>query len=84
MQKSTTFTPGAEVNTTASTELRLGPGSNYPALTDLTSNAAGVILQHQLDGVLAKGDYWWKVDFTGTIGWVAEKTLRTTVILNNR
>lgn len=84
MQKSTTFTPGAEVNTTASTELRLGPGSNYPALTTLTSNAAGVILQHQLDGVLAKGDYWWKVDFAGTFGWVTEKALRTTAILNRR
>jgi len=77
MQKSTRFAANEVARTLSQTEVRLGPGTNYAALTLLPANSLGVILSHfnSLDGVLAKGFFWWKVDFGGTVGWVAEENL---------
>ncbi len=33
------------------------------------------MVSHQLNGVYAKGYYWWKCNFSGTIGWIAESLL---------
>jgi hypothetical protein len=43
----------------------------------LPADASGVVLAHPLNGVLAKGSYWWKVDFGEVIGWVKEESLAT-------
>lgn len=76
-EKSKTYAAGDRVKTLAETTLRLGPGSNYPPLATLGANAEGIILAHfnQLDGVLAKGSYWWKAAFGNATGWVAEEAL---------
>jgi uncharacterized protein YraI len=70
------FPSGALIQTTQSANLRLGPGTNYAVLAALPAGAAGKINAHPLNGVEAKGSYWWKVDFGGeTVGWVAEDLL---------
>lgn len=74
-EQSTFFSAGQPVVTTGSANCRLGPGTNYGAITTVANNTAGTIVDHPLDGVRAKGYYWWKVDFSGTVGWVAETLL---------
>ena len=63
------------VKATARSNVRLGPGTNYAVLTTVAKNAQGLILDHHLRGVYAKGYYWWKCDFSGTVGWIAESLL---------
>lgn len=53
------------------TNIRLGPGTNY-AIIDTLSSTDGVVLDHPLNGVYARGWSWWKVKFGPTIGWVAQ------------
>ncbi len=71
------FTPGEQVITLAATELRLGPGTNYASLASLPVNTPGTIQpdMNGIDGVLAKGSYWWKVSFGGAAGWVQQDAL---------
>lgn len=71
---SATFSPGDAVTTITSTEVRLGPGTNYTPFTTIPSGTHGIILDqmNDLNGVLAKGIYWWYVDFGNAAGWVAE------------
>lgn len=76
MQASTTFSPSQEVKTKVLIDLRLGPGTNYGSLYDIYVGTSGVIVNHELNGVLAKGSYWWKVNFDGVVGWVPESALR--------
>ena len=73
--QSTFFSAGQTVRTTASTNVRLGPGTNFAILTTVTNHTQGTILSHSMKGLYAKGYYWWKVDFSGTVGWVAESLL---------
>lgn len=76
-EHSSRFNPGDRVFTTdqAQVQARLGPGSNYAALAALLSNREGLILDHPMRGVLAKGSYWWKVNFGEVAGWVPEEYL---------
>jgi hypothetical protein len=71
------FAPDEIVRTVIPTEIRLGPGSNYASLATLAADSEGQVLAHTngLGGVQAKGSYWWKVNFSGTVGWVAEEAL---------
>lgn len=55
--------------------LRLGPGTNYAPLGVVSPGSRGVILEHPLNGILAKGYYWWKIDFGGLVGWVNQDSL---------
>lgn len=75
--QSTAFAPDDLVTTTMSTDVRLGPGTNYPILTTIPTNTVGLVLPHlnNLNGVLAKGTYWWKVMFGSTTGWISEHSL---------
>ncbi|MGE5221665.1 MAG: phosphodiester glycosidase family protein [Omnitrophica WOR_2 bacterium] len=67
---------GNSVLTVSAANVRLGPGTNYPAFTSVKGGVAGTIVDHPLNGVLAKGENWWKVDFgNGITGWVAESLL---------
>ena len=74
MERSTRFTPGDQIRTEFPTNLRLGPGDNYAVFTIIPAGVEGVVIEHSndLNGVLAKGDYWWKVDFGGAVGWMSE------------
>lgn len=77
MQRSSRFAEGTKVVTIAPSDVRLGPGTNYGVLASLPSGVEGTVVAHlnQLDGVLAKGAYWWKVAFGDVVGWVDEAFL---------
>jgi hypothetical protein len=75
--QSVTFTPTQVITTVIPTDIRLGPGTNYGSLATVQAGTNGVILDHltHLNGVLAKGSYWWKVLLNGIEGWVTEESL---------
>jgi hypothetical protein len=66
-----------KVNDPQGAELRLGPGSNYSVFGNLAPGQQGTIALHMngINGVLAKGSYWWKVNMNGKVGWVKEESL---------
>lgn len=74
-QQSPTFNEGQTVTTATSASLRLGPGTNYGLRSTISAGQTGTVQGHSINGVLAKGYNWWKVNFSGTVGWVAESTL---------
>ena len=76
--RSLTLSPTEVVTTLASTDVRLGPGTNYAVLDSIPANSQGTVLDSGkgLNGVLAKGSYWWKVDFNELEGWVPEESLK--------
>jgi hypothetical protein len=65
------------VTTNRNSSLHLGPGNNYGFLATIPQGSNGVILPAAsgVNGVLAKGSYWWRVDFNGIVGWIREETL---------
>jgi uncharacterized protein YraI len=75
--QSISFTPGEQVVTLSATELRLGPGTNYASLASVPASTPGTIQQDMngVDGVLAKGSFWWKISFGSATGWVKQETL---------
>ena len=58
--------------------LYLGPGTNYPWRSVLRPMTLGVVQDSlgDLDGVLAKGSFWWSIRFGKTDGWVPEGALQ--------
>lgn len=74
---SRTFKTGEAVITRYPTNIHLGPGLNYPAFASVDVESPGVISFHmnQMNGILATGTNWWKVDFGGLVGWVDEAAL---------
>lgn len=75
MTKTTTFTPGENVQIWSTANVRLGPGLNYGILATLSPGIPGTVVDHAngLNGVFATGYNWWKVDFGGgLVGWVGE------------
>jgi hypothetical protein len=72
------FPASAAVTLTAAAEIRLGPGTNYPAFTTLQAGARGLVLSPHsgtLNGIAAKNLSWWKVAFGSVEGWVDERFL---------
>jgi hypothetical protein len=71
------FLPGDVVTTTAPVAVRLGPGTQYAALTTVLTDTRGVVLDplNDLSGVLAKYQFWWKVSFPEASGWVPQDFL---------
>ena len=71
------FLPADPVTTLIDTDVRVGPGTNYASFTTVPKGSNGSIVDQMngLDGVLAKGIYWWYVDFGFVTGWVAEGAL---------
>ena len=76
-QLSPQFMEGNPVMVIAEGEVnvRLGPGTNYGIIAVLTPGSQGKILEHPLNGVLAKDMYWWKIMFGEVIGWISEEYL---------
>ena len=72
---STAFSPGQTVGTTGPASLRLGPGTDYYAFASIPSGTRGTVVSNTVSGMYAKGSYWWKCNFGGTNGWVAENSL---------
>lgn len=77
IERSTRFSPGAQIETTGPVDLSVGPGQNFQTPQDVGAGEVGTVLAdpHGLDGVLATGSYWWKIGFQGRVGWVAEQDL---------
>jgi uncharacterized protein YraI len=84
MQASASFRSGSPVITRYATNLHLGPGTNYPAITSVADGVSGVVLPHLagLNGVLAKGTNWWRVSFADVEGWIDEAALAPNVMTN--
>lgn len=75
MQTSTTFSAGSPVRTTDALNVRLGPGTNYAVITTAPLGQEGTISTHPVNGVLAKGFYWWKWSYGSVEGWSVEPFL---------
>ncbi len=76
LARSNSFSTGQAMTVLQQTSLRLGPGSNYATLATLNSGAQGSVQAHSINGVLAKGSYWWKLGVGGNTGWVREEHLQ--------
>lgn len=74
-QESSKFASGNIVKTNASAPMRLGPGTNYSALTTIPYLEEGGIIEHSVNGIYAKGKYWWKCSFSSNEGWIDENLL---------
>jgi hypothetical protein len=76
-ERSLAFAPSDPVSLQSTSEIRLGPGTNYAAFASLPAGTPGVVLSHSanLNGIRAKGTSWWKVAFGSIQGWVDERTL---------
>jgi PKD repeat protein len=76
--QSTTFTPTDMIPTDTEAKIRLGPGNNYAAFDIIPPGTNVEVLAHMngLNGVLAKGSYWWKVNYAGKAGWLREQDLQ--------
>ena len=72
---STLFSAGQAIRTTGYLNILLGPGSNYAIYRTAVPGEQGTVVTDTLDGVYAKGDYWWKCNFNGKIGWVGQSLL---------
>jgi hypothetical protein len=79
---SSIFTVGDKIKTLTPVNVRLGPGTNYPSIETIPADIAGEIygFDNGLNGVWAKGYYWWRVlleiDGRDVIGWVIEPALK--------
>jgi hypothetical protein len=69
--QSNAYAPDDPFPLAAGAILRLGPGSNYAGVLTVPSADQGTVVGHAngLNGVYAKGQYWWPVNYNGTIGW---------------
>jgi len=74
-QQTATFHVGDQVRITSRTDVRLGPGTHYPSLLSANPNTLATVLDHSLRGIYAKGQYWWKCDVNGVVGWVSGNAL---------
>jgi len=74
---STMFFEGAGVIALEQATVRLGPGSNYASAGSVSAGTPGIVLDHgaELNGVYAKENHWWLVDFGSVKGWVVETRL---------
>lgn len=77
VHKSTEFEVGEPVRTTRRADIRVGPGDNYAAYTQIAEGEPGIVLSHinGLNGVYARGTNWWRVAFERKWGWMAEDDL---------
>jgi hypothetical protein len=77
MQRSNSFAEGSVVDAVQPFDLRLGPGTNYGSLGTVAAGDEGQVLaeSHGLNGVLAKGENWWRISIDGQTGWAPEAGL---------
>ena len=82
LNQSVSFEPELIIRATKSTEVRLGPGTNYASIGSVSEGMTGEVKEHmnQLNGVYAKNSHWWKVDFGNLTGWVKEDAINAWMI----
>jgi hypothetical protein len=66
-KKSTQFQAGQQVRLKG--ELRLGPGPTFGPAAKATATDSGTIQPEPLNGIFAKGAYWWYCRFGDADGW---------------
>ncbi|HEX7976364.1 MAG TPA: phosphodiester glycosidase family protein [Anaerolineales bacterium] len=71
-EQSTAHQPGEGWGVGAGSTLYLGPGTNYGPVLTFQSDTKGELIDNNLNGVRAKGFYWWKAQFGSATGWVNE------------
>jgi hypothetical protein len=79
-EPSTSFQEGEYLKTKGQTGLRLGPGSNFPIFQVIEKDTLLEVVKHSfgMDGIFAKGQYWWKVKtLNGMEGWLSEAALES-------
>jgi hypothetical protein len=76
------FTQDDPIKTLTRVNVRLGPGTNYGIVNTVDADTTGKILgkDNGLNGVWAKGYYWWRVLLDGPggvdiVGWMIEPAL---------
>ena len=71
--QSSSYSPGDNFLFTNTADLLLGPGTNYTSVLSVPAGATGTVVGHAngLNGVYAKGQYWWPVNYNGVIGWTS-------------
>lgn len=74
-KRSDAFASATGVRVKEALDLRLGPGSQFAAAGTIAAGAEGMLVRHSLNGVFAKGSYWWCCRFGETEGWAAEGQL---------
>jgi hypothetical protein len=76
VRSSQTWGEGQAVVVDTTANLRLGPGTNYANLALIQPLTPGILQPHPLNGVQAKGHFWWKVRLdSGQEGWLVEDAL---------
>ncbi len=79
------FTEGEEIKTNSQVDVHLGPGTNYGLVETVDADITGIIYgkDNGLNGVWAKGYYWWhvllEIGTRDVIGWVKEPTITKVV-----
>lgn len=75
--KSKTFQIGDSMRTVSSTDIHLGPGTNYSSIKSLPlySKVTITASSSSLNGIFSQGSFWWNVIFDGVDGWISEETL---------
>lgn len=74
-QISNLFRFAKEAGTLGTTQVRLGPGMNYPVMATVAEGQTVTLVSHSLNGVFAKGQYWCKGSVSGSTGWIAQSSL---------
>ena len=68
-KKSSQFQAGQKVQLKG--ELRLGPGTTFGTAGKASGDDVGTILTEPLNGIFAKGTYWWYCRFGDAEGWAS-------------
>ncbi|RPI82301.1 MAG: hypothetical protein EHM41_18660, partial [Chloroflexi bacterium] len=81
--KSQEFSSTRNIIISRDTGLYLGPGTNYPAPFIVPYGMTGTIEEplNGLNGIFAKGIYWWKVTVGGQTGWVPGDAIHQALVL---
>jgi hypothetical protein len=76
-EKSSRFSSGQRVVAQREAEIRLGPGRNYAVIGAVTPGSELELLPQisQLEGILATGSFWWKVQTGEAQGWIMQDAL---------
>jgi hypothetical protein len=77
MERADEFEVGDQVQANQQTQIHIGPGNDYAVTALVEEGAQGKVLPHMnlLNGVLATGSNWWKVQFDDESGWVEQDAL---------
>jgi hypothetical protein len=75
--KSAAFKAGQKVRLKTRSELRLGPGATFGIAGKVLDTDEGIIVAEPLNGIFAKGNYWWSCRFGETEGWASLEQLTT-------